>query len=150
MSNIFFYKKQYLEWNQYGFSSGVLILILGCIGFIKSEILCDIFNLFIGFLVLLIGIFSLQWAIQLKFLRSVFYFVQFLFACIMIVCSILVILDMDLVYFIDQFPVWLLLISSLFNLLSLTWLSITILRFKKKKDNEKKEGEEDDQTGSSD
>lgn len=68
----------------------------------------------------------------------------------MIVCSILVILDMDLVYFIDQFPVWLLLISSLFNLLSLTWLSITILRFKKKKDNEKKEGEEDDQTGSSD
>lgn len=146
----FFYKKQYLEWNQYGFSIGVLILILGCIGFIKSEILCDIFNLFIGFLVLLIGIFSLQWAIQLKFLRSVFYFVQFLFACIMIVCSILVILDMDLVYFIDQFPVWLLLISSLFNLLSLTWLSITILRFKKKKDNEKKEGEEDDQTGSSD
>ena len=124
----FFYKKQYLEWNQYGFSIGVLILILGCIGFIKSEILCDIFNLFIGFLVLLIGIFSLQWAIQLKFLR----------------------LDMDLVYFIDQFPVWLLLISSLFNLLSLTWLSITILRFKKKKDNEKKEGEEDDQTGSSD
>ena len=68
----------------------------------------------------------------------------------MIVCSILVILDMDLVYFIDQFPVWLLLISSLFNLLSLTWLSITILRFKKKKDNEKKEGEEDNQTGSSD
>ncbi len=142
---IFFYKKQYLEWNQYGFSIGVLISISGCMGLIKMDTVCQFIYLFIGFLVLLIGVFSLQWAIQLKYLNSIFYFVQFLFASVMIFCSVLVILDMDLVYLIDQFPIWLLLISSIFNLLSLVGVSFTISRFKKKK--EIKEGEENGQTG---
>ncbi|MDD7282073.1 MAG: hypothetical protein PUH10_08835 [Erysipelotrichaceae bacterium] len=126
----FYLKKLYKCLNEYSFSIGVLCLLFGCIGCIQSNEISNYFNICIGILVLVIGVLSLQWTIQLYYLENPFYGSQLIISLVMMVCAVCVIMDFSIIYVIEDFPIWLLLICSILNLISLIIVSLSL-----KKDN---------------
>ncbi|MGM9947723.1 hypothetical protein [Floccifex sp.] len=139
----FFYHKNYLKINEYSFSIGLIFILIAGFGFYKNTELALYFDQCIGVFVCFIGILSLQWSIQLKCIHNPFSFILFVFSILMIAISICVCLDAGFLKQIDLFPIWLLLICSLFDLIALLLVFISFRLYEKKtiKEQEKEDGE---------
>ena len=131
----FFMKKLYKVYNDYNFSIGVLCIICGCVGLVRCGDIVDNFNIFMGLIVLVIGIMALQSSVQLRAMESPFWFIQFIFSAIMILSSIVVLMDLSIMdKMLPEFPIWLLLICSIMNICSMPLVSFTIHRYRKHED----------------
>ena len=86
----YFAEKSYLDMSSYGFSIGVLAIVLGVCTIIKSEAVASSLTVFLDICIMLTGIIQLQNAIQLKFLKSVFWIPVLCVAAIFIICTVLI------------------------------------------------------------
>ena len=86
----YFAEKMYLEMSSFGFSFGVLGIILGICVIIRSDFIASSLTIFLDICIMLTGIVQLQNAIQLKFLKSVFWIPVLCVAAIFIICTVLI------------------------------------------------------------
>ena len=67
---IFFLEESYKNLNQYGFSIGVFLVIIGVCTLVKNQEMAKSFQLYIGVCILLTAIIKLQNAMDLKALKD--------------------------------------------------------------------------------
>ena len=86
----YFAEKQYMNLSSYGFSIGVLAILLGVCTIIKADFIATSLVIFLDICIMLTAIIQLQNAIQLKCLKSVLWIPVLCVAGIFIVCSVLI------------------------------------------------------------
>ena len=65
----FFLSEDYKRIDRFGFTAGVLLILLGCIGLIRMNDLTTSFELFAGVMALILGVLTLQGTVQMKALN---------------------------------------------------------------------------------
>jgi len=86
----YFAEKNYLNLSSYGFSVGILAVLLGICAIIRAEPIAQSLVIVLDICIMLTSIIQLQNAIQLKCLKSVLWIPVLCVACIFIVCSVLI------------------------------------------------------------
>lgn len=122
----FFLSHAYRKRNDYSFSMGVLLIVLGCCGMIRMDALIAKKDICFGMITLCMGILTLQSAIQLNALQHKYWMWDMAAAFVIILCSVFVITDTTiLVQNIPAFSEWVLFVSgvvSVFNIIFVTRL----------------------------
>ncbi len=128
----FFITGAYRRISEYGFSLGILLVILGVCGFIRAEALSASFGTYTGFLTLLLGVIMIQSTVQLSVMRSGLNIVVFIFSLITLICSVIVIMGIKpILSAIGIFPQLSLLVSGVLSLISFVVTAITLHKNKK-------------------
>ena len=86
----YFLSHAYLDMSAYGFSIGVLAVILGVCILIKSEAVGNSLSVFLNICIMLTAIIKLQNAIQLKFMKSVMWIPVLCVSLAFLTCTILI------------------------------------------------------------
>ena len=138
----FFLSHAYRKRNDYSFSMGVLLIVLGCCGMIRMDAIIAKKDICFGMITLCMGILTLQSAIQLKHaverkrhaegtiqlnaLQNKYWMWDMAAAFVLILCSVFVITDTTiLVHNIPAFSEWVLFVAgliSVFNIIFVTRL----------------------------
>ncbi len=129
----YFITESYKDLQQYGFSIGVLLIILGICGFIRINELISAFYFFIGMMFLIAGILHFQNALDFKILKQKSYVLWIAVAITVLLCGTMVILnpfpeDTTLATFTN----YSLIIVGLFTLIGNLFLFFTLKRLQKK------------------
>ena len=122
----FFLSHAYRKRNDYSFSMGVLLIVLGCCGMIRMDAIIAKKDICFGMITLCMGILTLQSAIQLNALQNKYWMWDMAAAFVLILCSVFVITDTTiLVHNIPAFSEWVLFVAgliSVFNIIFVTRL----------------------------
>ncbi|MCH5184265.1 MAG: DUF308 domain-containing protein [Oscillospiraceae bacterium] len=86
----YFLSKAYMDLNAYGFSIGALAVILGICILIKSKDVGDGLSVLLNICIMLTAIIKLQNAIQLKFMKSVFWIPVLCVSLAFLACTVLI------------------------------------------------------------
>jgi uncharacterized membrane protein HdeD (DUF308 family) len=89
----YFLAEGYLNMNEYGFSIGVLMVVLGMCALVREEQVASFFILCIGGFVLISGIIKLQYSMALKIVEDKLWIVLLLVSFIIMGLAITIILD---------------------------------------------------------
>lgn len=139
----FFVSGDFKRIDRYGFTLGILLSILGVIGFLRMNELTANFEIFTGLLALVLSVLTLQGTVQVKVLDYAVWVLSLVLAIICLAGSFCVMAGITPVtQLIAGFPHWVLLISggSCFFSLIVTWICILLAARREKK--AKKEAEE--------
>ena len=132
----FFVSGDYKRIDRYGFTLGVLLAILGVIGFLRMNELTANFEVFAGLLALVLSILTLQGTVQVKILDYAVWVLSLLLAVICLAGSFCVMAGITpITKLVGGFAHWILLISGgscLFSLI-VTWLCILLAARREKK-----------------
>ena len=113
------------ETYNYSFALGVMLLILGCCGFARIDQMAGAFMTYMGFLILIMGVVSLQNTVQLRLLNNSLWVVVLVLTLIILTGSVLTLLDITKVW--ELFHYWLLLLCGILGLCSIV-LTMLALR----------------------
>ena len=89
----YFLKEEYRNVANYDFSTGVLLLIVGCLSIIKEEAFTERMYLLLGALVLVQGIILVQYFVDMIALKSGFWSLMLIFSAAEITLGIFILLD---------------------------------------------------------
>ena len=132
----FFVSGDYKRIDRYGFTLGVLLAILGVIGFLRMNELTANFEVFAGLLALVLSILTLQGTVQVKILDYAVWVLSLLLAVICLAGSFCVMAGITpITKIVGGFAHWILLISGgscLFSLI-VTWICILLAARREKK-----------------
>ena len=144
LSSVYFFASGgYKRLRDYSLSFGILLLILGCCGLIKSESLEASFVAYIGFAMLILGVLTLQNTIQLTVMKCRLNILAFTFALLILAASIISITGFEpVINAIENFPQMALLISGVFNLIGFLVTAVVLHQYHRLKERQRKE--EDD------
>ena len=146
----YFLTESYKNLNQYGFSIGVFLVIIGICTLVRNEQMAKSFQTYIGVCILLTAIIKLQNAMDLKALKDRAWSVICIVSVVIMVCAIIIIIDpfsdhnyeIALTYFS-------LLFDGIISLFSYNYLAFRLKRSEKKQrmkkatKNQEKNREED-------
>ena len=111
--------------DDYNFAFGVLLLILGVCGLIRVDSMAGRFQGYMGFLILLIGIFSLQNTVQLRVANHSLWLPVLVLSLLTLLFGIIITLEVDFLW--SWLHYWMLILSGAFGLVSLV---MTLLSFR--------------------
>ncbi len=123
----YFVKKLYLKYHEYSFSTGILCIILGCCGLVRSSQIIENVDLFLGLIILMIAIVLLQNAIRLRAVMSHTWLISLIIACASLLGSVVILFDIRFV--VNMFPgfiYWILLFVSILNIVSFPIVSVSV------------------------
>lgn len=129
----YFMTSAFRNLNEYGFSEGTFLVVLGICGMVRAESLAKSFFICIGLLLLLSCVIKLQYTLDLKQMGDKGWHVILVIMLILIFCSIAVILDpfnQEDLY--EKFACYLLLIDGIASLLLILYVAIQLNFFEKK------------------
>ena len=132
----FFVSGDFKRIDRYGFTFGVLLSILGIIGFLRMNELTANFEVFAGLLALILSVLTLQGTVQVKVLDYAVWVLSLVLAIICLAGSFCVMAGITPVtQLVAGFPHWVLLISggSCFFSLIATWICILLAARREKK-----------------
>lgn len=89
----YFIKESYRNINQYGFSIGVISIILGICVIIRIEQFVDIFNLCLGVGILLTAVIKIQNAMDLRALEAGGFPLFLAIGIIMVICAVVILIN---------------------------------------------------------
>lgn len=129
----YFLTESYKNLNQYGFSIGVFLVLIGICTLVKNEQMAKSFQTYIGVCILLTAIIKLQNAMDLKALKDRAWSVICIVSMVIMVCAIIIIInpfsdhsyEIALTYFS-------LLFDGIISLFSYNYLAFRIKRNEKK------------------
>lgn len=130
----YFLTESYKNLNQYGFSIGVFLVIIGICTLVRNEQMAKSFQLYIGVCILLTAIIKLQNAMDLKALKDRVWSVICIVSVVIMACAIIIIInpfsdrnyEIALTYFS-------LLFDGITSLFSYNYLAFRIRRNEKKR-----------------
>ena len=138
----YFVTKDYKRIDRYGFALGALLIMLGCIGFMRMTDLTNSFEIYTGLFSLLLGVLILQSTVQVKVLNYAVWVINLLLTIACLFGAFCVLADITLItQAVPGFSSWVLLISGVSSLLSLiiTWICILLAGRREKKEKAKAE-----------
>jgi hypothetical protein len=139
---IFFFTGAYRRMSDYSFAAGVLMLLLGICGLARIDIVAASFYAYSGIVALVLGVMMLQTAVSLTVLGSPLNVMQFIFAGIVLACSVIIIDNVELILTpIPVFPEITLLVSGA---LSVIGLCVNWFAARRENGEEKTEEEEEE------
>lgn len=136
----YFLTDAYKNINEYGFSTGTLIVIIGICILLRADALVQVFDLMLGISVLLMGVLMLQHSLDLKRMLDMIWALVLVFSIIVMLCGVFMILKLapeKIDY--PTYNWWLVLISSGLGLITNIYTLIRVAIFNKK---EKKKAEQ--------
>lgn len=139
----FFVSGDYKRIDRYGFTMGILLVLLGSIGFLRMNELTANFDIFAGLLALVLSVLTLQGSVQVKILDYAAWVLSLVLAVICLVGSVCVVGGITAITgLVGGFAHWVLLVSGASCLFSLivTWICILLAARREKK--AQKEAEE--------
>ena len=89
----YFLTGSYRDIGKYGFSAGVLCVLIGALMLVRSSEIVAYFSLFLGACILLTAVIKLQNAVDLKSIHNAGWFVFLLIALVFLAAAILVVLN---------------------------------------------------------
>ena len=120
----YFMTAGYEKLNEYGFSEGVLFVLLGICGLVSAERIAASFLTALGLLLLLSGVIKLQYALDLKCMEDKAWAGFFVVTIILLGCSVSVILkpfeDMD---FYQKYTAYILLVDGIVEIVNIFYLN---------------------------
>lgn len=134
----YFLKEAYRNMNQYGFSVGTLLVILGSCMMVRASQVAEYFILGMGIFLLIAAVIKLQNALDLKALGERSWVVFCLLAAAIAVCALIIILDpftqpADR----NHFTYIILVADGVFTLISMLFLMLRVKKYQKTKNAEK-------------
>ena len=136
----YFLTDAYKNINEYGFSTGTLIVIIGICILLRADALVQVFDLMLGISVLLMGVLMLQHSLDLKRMLDMIWALVLVFSILVMLCGVFMILKLapeKIDY--PAYNWWLVLISSGLGLITNIYTLIRVAIFNKK---EKKKAEQ--------
>lgn len=137
----YFINDAYRNMNEYGFSIGTLLVILGVCVLLRAEVISGVIDLVLGVVVLLMGIILLQHSLDLKRMSDAVWGLVIVIAVLVIACGVVLILKpspLQISY--DVIIWWIVLVSSVLGLLVNLYTMIRIALYKR---SEKKKAEQE-------
>lgn len=132
----YFVSNDYKRIDRYGFTLGVMMILLGCIGLLRMESLTANFEIYTGMLALVLGVLTLQGTVQVKVMDYAVWILNLILAIVSIGGAFCVLSNITFVtQLVAGFSNWMLLVcggASLFSLL-VTWICIMLVSRKEKK-----------------
>lgn len=120
----FFLSHAYRKRNDYSFSMGVLLVVLGCCGMIRMDAIIAKKDICFGMITLCMGILTLQSAIQLNALQYKYWMWDMAAAFVIILSSVFVITDTTiLVQNIPSFSEWVLFVAGLISVFNIIFVT---------------------------
>lgn len=89
----YFLSRSYLDMRAYGFSIGMLAIVLGVCAILKAQDVANSLSVCLNICIMLTAIVKLQNAIQLKFLKSIFWIPVLCVSIAFLVCTVLIALN---------------------------------------------------------
>ncbi|MCI5493031.1 MAG: DUF308 domain-containing protein [Lachnospiraceae bacterium] len=134
----YFLKEAYRNMNQYGFSAGTLLVILGSCMMVRAGQVAEYFILGMGIFLLIAAVIKLQNALDLKALGERIWVLFCLLAAAIAVCALIIILDpftqpADR----NHFTYIILVADGVFTLISMLFLMLRVKKYQKTKNDEK-------------
>ena len=138
----FFVSGDYKRIDRYGFTIGVLLILLGCIGLLRVNDLTQHFDMYTGLLALVLGVLTLQGTVQVKVLDYAIWVISLIISIVCIAGSFCVLSEISAITGLVQgFSSWVLLIcgvSCIFSLI-VTWICILLAGRREKKAKQEEE-----------
>lgn len=126
----FFLIHAYRRLNDYGFSVGVLLVVLGCCGMIRMDEIIAKIDICFGMITLCIGILVLQSTIQLNAMKSQFWTVDLVFAIVIILCSVFVLTHTTIfVKKVPNFSTWILMFSGVCSAVNVILVAVNVRQY---------------------
>ena len=130
----YFMTGSYENLNQYGFSVGVLFVILGMCALVRAEALTSYFVLGLGIWILASAIVKLQYALDLKSLDDSIWLALLIVAAVLAVCAVVIIINPFSVETYHTYFTYIMLVADgAFSLISTAYLSLRIKKYHKKR-----------------
>ena len=141
---IYFMSGSYKDIGKYGFSGGVLSVIIGICMMVRSTEVASYFSLFLGICILLTSIIKLQNAVDLKGIENPTWFVFLIIAIIFLAAAIIIVIDpMGKISENTIYIYYVLTADGAVNIVSTLYLAIAI-RTSSKKENKQSDKTEKD------
>lgn len=120
----YFMTAGYEKLNEYGFSEGVLFVLLGICGLVSAERIAASFLTALGLLLLLSGVIKLQYALDLKCMGDKAWAGFFVVTVILLGCSISVILNpFEDMGFYQNYTAYILLVDGIVEIVTIFYLN---------------------------
>jgi len=129
----YFVNDAYRNMNEYGFSIGTLLVILGICILLRADVISGVIDLVLGVAVLLMGIVMLQHSLDLKRMSDAVWGLVIVIAALVTACGVVLILKpspLQISY--DTLIWWMVLIASALGLIVNIYTMIRIALFKHK------------------
>lgn len=128
----YFMTDAFRDLNQFGFSFGVLFVVLGLCGMLKAASLASAFLVYIGISLLFSGVIMLQFSLDLKRMKDVLWVVMLVVSIAVTICSILVILQpFGNREFYEKYTSYVLLVAGILCLIMMSYVFIRIRLYEK-------------------
>lgn len=129
----YFTREKYKKLSEYGFSAGVLLLVLGGCVLVKAQTVAEVMLLWLGLCMLLTSVVLLQNAMQLKILGSVSWIGILAAAVLFIVCAMLMIAEPAFLRnSMREFAGWMLLLHGVMSPVGMLLVKICMLQSEKR------------------
>lgn len=136
----YFMTAGYERLNEYGFSEGVLFVLLGICGLVSAKSIAASFLPALGLLLLLSGVIKLQYALDLKCMEDSRWIGFFAVTIVLLGCSVAVILnpfqDKD---FYQNFTCYVLLVDGVVEIVNILYLNVRTRVYQQQMEKEKTE-----------
>ena len=120
----YFMTAGYEKLNEYGFSEGVLFVLLGICGLVSAERIAASFLTALGLLLLLSSVIKLQYALDLKCMGDKAWTVFFAVTIILLACSISIILNpFEDIKFYQNYTAYILLADGMVEIINIFYLN---------------------------
>lgn len=128
----YFMSGGYKKFNEYGFSEGVLFLLLGICGLVCAERIADFFLTALGLFLLLSGVTKLQYALDLKLMNDHAWTGFFAVTVVMLGLSLTIILNpFQDEQFYQNFTCYVLLFDGIIEIINIVYLHIRTKSYQK-------------------
>lgn len=123
----YFLTEGYQRLNEYGFSEGVLFVLLGSCGLVSADAIASSFLTVLGLALLLSGVIKLQYALDLKFMEDKAWLGFFIVTIVFLVCSVVSVLKpFSNKTFYEKYTCYVLLIDGIVTIVNICYLRFRI------------------------
>ena len=138
----YFMTSGYERLNEYGFSEGVLFVLLGICGLVSADRIALSFLTALGILLLLSGVIKLQYALDLKCMEDRAWIGFFLVTILLLGCSVSVILNpFQDVKFYQNYTAYVMLADGVAEIVNILYLNIRTRAYQKEMEKAQREPE---------
>lgn len=140
----YFLSEAYLNMDEYGFSKGVLLVILGMCSLVRAEQVATYFILCLGVFVLLSGIMKLQYSLDVKIMKDKLWIALLFVSFIIMGCAITIILNpFSSKETLQAFTYYILIIDGILSVICNIYLFFRLKNYAKREMKEKEKLEEE-------
>lgn len=123
----YFLTEGYRRLSEYGFSEGVLFVLLGSCGLVSADAIASSFLTVLGLALLLSGVIKLQYALDLKFMEDKAWLGFFIVTIVFLVCSVVSVLKpFSNKTFYEKYTCYVLLIDGIVTIVNICYLRFRI------------------------